>query len=366
MARRTDAPAAPAVDPWDATPEEERLNKVLAALQGEGKVKVSRRDEKGMLRYVGTLPLTDDFSEETVRENFGGGKYSLRFFLTPDNDSYATHMSMDIEGRPLERAAAGPAPVSPVAPHYGPVVPGDVGRLQLEIAELKGMVAGLAAAVKEGGGGGAGGALGQLKDVAEIVRSLMPAPAAGPGGAADVFQVAREAMAFGKEVSKGNGGADHAFPWDTVVEKGVLPLVDLAKKQAGTPGAPNPAPGAPAAKGPDMGALPAWARYVVMEQGFILQMAREGVEPATVATLLLDRWEKKMPAADWAAFGDAVSADGFADEATALAVQYLPGAAAVRPWLGQFLLAVAAEFTEEEPDTPGAASGGESQADRAS
>lgn len=348
MARRTDAPAPPAVDPWDATPEEERLNKVLAALQGEGKVKVSRRDEKGMLRYVGTLPLTDDFSEETVRENFGGGKYSLRFFLTPDNDSYATHMSMDIEGRPLERAAAGPAPAP--APSLLPTgaITADVANLHLQIAELKGMVAGLAAAVKDGGG--ASGGLAQLKDVAEIVRSLMPNAPAGAGGAADVFQVAREAMAFGKEVSKGGGG-EQGFPWETVVDKAVLPLVDLAKKQAGTPGAPNPAPGAPAAKGPDMAALPAWARYVVAEQGFILQMAREGVEPATVATLLLDRWEKKMPAVEWAAFGDAVSTEGFAEEATGLAVQYLPGAAAVRPWLGQFLLAVAAEFAEEEPET---------------
>jgi hypothetical protein len=350
MGRVPKVPEVPEGNPWDQTPEEERLNKVLAALQGEGKVKVSRRDDKGNLRYVGTLPLTDDFSEETVREAFGGGRYSLRFFLSQDNDSYATHMGMEIEGAPLAR---------PIVPAQAPVVPGvvpgtgsvsEVAALQMQVARLAGLVEGLTASMRESGGGG-GGSLSALKDVAEVVRSLMPA--GGTPGAGNVFEVAREAIAFGREVGKGGGGGEGGFPWEKLVDQGVIPLVDMARKQqdAAKPAANAPAPAAPTPKGPTMPGVPPWARYVLAEQGFITQMAREGVRPETVATLLLDRWEHKMPGAEWDAFGDAVTEAGFADQALALATQYVPALAEIRPWLGQFLLSVVAEMQDgDEPD----------------
>lgn len=355
MGRPPKVPEPPAVDPWDQTPEEERLQKVLAALQGEGKVKVSRRDEKGNLRYVGTLPLTDDFSEETVHEAFGGGRYSLRFFLTQDNDSYATHMGMEIEGPARERPVTPPAPAVPGTPGSGATFGAatEYAALQIQVARLTGLVEGLTAAMKESGGVG-GGSLAAIKDVAEVVRSLMPASPT-PAANQDVFGIAREAIAFGREVGKGGGGGD-GFPWEKVVDQGVLPLVDMARKQAGTPA---PAPGAPAATlpaatpgGPSMDGVPAWARYILAEQGFILGAARDDMNPETVAALLAERWHKKMPAPEWEAFGDAVAEDGFADQAAALAVQYLPGAAAVRPWLARFLAAVVDQLTEPEESGP--------------
>ena len=355
MGRPPKVPVEPAVDPWDQTPEEERLNKVLAALQGEGKVKVSRRDDKGNLRYVGTLPLTDDFSEETVREAFGGGRYSLRFFLSQDNDSYATHMGMEIEGPARER------PLAPTTPAAAPAMPGtgvagvEYAAMQMQLARLTGLVEGLTAAMREGGGAAGGGSLAALKDVAEVVRSLMPAAPAG-GGAGSVFEVAREAIAFGREVGKG-GGEGGGFPWDKLVDQGVVPLVDMARKQAEAnkgpaPNAPAPVKGALPPGAPNMAAIPSWARYVLAEQGFIVQMARDQVAPDTVAELLLDRWEHKMPGADWDAFGDAVTEPGFADQAVALAAQYVPALADVRVWFGQFLTAVADQMAGDDDAPP--------------
>lgn len=364
MAPRTPkAPAAiPPVEDFNATPEEERLDKVLSALQGEGKVKVSRRDDKGNLRYVGTLPLTDDFSEETVREAFGGGRYSLRFFLSPDNDSYAAHMPMEIEGpareRPLTPVAPAPA-VSGVVSGTGSVA--EVAALHVQIARLTGLVEGMTAAMQGQGGAGGGGSLAALKDVAEVVRSLMPAPG-GPGlGGSDAFAMAREALSFGRELNKATGDHEPGFPWEKVIDQGVVPLVELARKQQ-TPGAAAAAapaaPSAPAGGGPDMAALPAWAKYLVAERGFVLQMARDTVDPKAVAALLLDRWQKKMPAADWDAFADATGEDGFADAVVELAVKYLPGVSDVRPWFGQFVAAVVADFEEDEPSAEASPGGG--------
>lgn len=101
-----------------------------------------------------------------------------------------------------------------------------------------------------------------------------------------------------------------------------------------------------------MAAIPSWARYVLAEQGFIVQMARDQVAPDTVAELLLDRWEHKMPGADWDAFGDAVTEPGFADQAVALAAQYVPALADVRVWFGQFLTAVADQMAGDDDAPP--------------
>lgn len=346
------APVPPAVDPLAGgvgTAEEQRLDQILAGLEGEGSVKVSRRDDKGNLRYVGRLPLEDTFSEETVREAFGGGRYYLRFYT---NGEYSAGVGMEIEGAP-KMPGAGPAPVGAAPAPTAPVATGDHA-LALEVAQLRGLVAGLTASMQ--GGGGGGGGLAQLKDVAEIVRSLMPATANPPQGPGSVFEVAREALAFGREVGKDSGDRG-AFPWETVVEKGVLPLVDLAREHAArTPGGVPAASGAPTAPAKGAAAvppgIPTWARYLVAEQGFVVQMAKEEADPDTVADLLLNRWEKKMPAADWDAFQETTQAPGFVDQALALATQYLPGFAPVGAWVRRFLDAVVEQMQPEEPDAP--------------
>lgn len=375
MGRPPKAPPPPGPELGTQDPEEMRLDRILDGLEGEGFVKVSRRDEKGVLRYAGRLPLADDFGEETVRDAFGGGRFYLRFYT---GGAYQAGTGMEIEGPPKLSAPAATPPATP-----GPGV-ADVQRFQegaaggnvsllVEVARLRGLVEGLTASMGTGGGGAGGGALGQLKDVAEVVRSLMPGAAPTSGGdPTKVFELARAAIDFGKEVSGGGDGDGGGFPWSKVIDEGVRPLValatDQARKTAGAApaGAPAAAPAAPTHPATEAATkmllppgVPRWGQMLVAEAPFLLQMAREEMDPRTVADLLLARWEKNMTDAEWEAFATTVADPTFVEQTVRLAAQFIPGAAAVAPWLTAFCGAVVEDFAtqgedEPAPGTPGA------------
>jgi len=331
----------------EVDPDEESLEEEMRALgAGGARVRLMRKDERtGKLTHLESVAGTD-FSLDFIREQFGGGSYRAESRST--DGRYLNKVSFDIDARYRGARWADGVPVS-VALGVSP----DVQRLERIVERLVGAMAQPAAPPPN--------PLGQMKELAEIVRTLMPAPPPESNVSAlkETVELAKELVGMGREMVEETGYSDQP-PWERIIEQGVVPLVKMAAERGRRGVAPAPARLAlPASVTPPTVVAttpttvtsevqPVWqldlARYIPL----ILARAKKHADPETTAAFVLQELNEDTITA----IAGAAEADEFVDTVFAKLPPEFRADPNVEAWTREFLAAVPRLlFEEEEPAT---------------
>lgn len=352
-----DAPLEQAAEVFD-TPFDV-LDGVLAQLPpGEAVVNVMRRDNGhgGKLKYVRRIAVTPDFSLDTIRDRWGGGKFVLQFF-GPDERGRQAHVrsvTVDIEGEPHDEPAR-PDPARGPGPGVAELQALQSGAsglvtLQLELATLKGMLAGLTQ-----GKGTAPDPLEMMERLTTVIRNLQPAtPAAPAGNPSEILAFAREAVGFAKEMAP---GADESSAWEKLADKVGVPALQLIREgmaQRGHAGAlPPAAPAAPTVTGGAPVNAADWMQLAPYARQLVIR-AQQGRDPELAAEGLLEELEHAHPALFQEIAGLATQPNFATVAIERLALLDLRvNEPPIRAWLEQFAAHVAASFEEEQRNDDG-------------
>jgi len=311
------------------------------------RVRLHRKDERdGKLANMETVSR-DNFSVDYVREQFGGGEY-VAVAVTPTGQ-FIKRCTFKVDARykgarwAEPALAAGPIGVSP-----------DVQRLERVVERLVEALAKPAAPAVN--------PLGQMKELAEIVRTLMPAtpPESNVSALKETVGLAKELVGMGREMVEDAEPSDQP-PWDRIIEKGVVPIIEMAqraRRPAMAPVTARPALLAPVTPATVVAETPTavttttedqpvWqldlARYIPL----ILARARKHADPETTAAFVLQELNEDTVTA----IAGAAESDDFVD----MVFGKLPSEFRVDPnveaWTRDFLAAVPRLlFEEEEPE----------------
>jgi hypothetical protein len=321
----------------------ELLAELLANVgESDAVIRISRRGKAGGLEFCEQIPATPDFSEDTVKRDWGGGHYSIQFWGPnpdkPGQRKYIQSVTFHITGQPKEKQDEPDRPVGN----------GDHS-LALHLARLEGLVEGL----KSGGGAVARNPLDDLAKLTEVMRNLMPqnpAPGANPS---EILSFAREAVGFAKEMAPEPAG--ESTPWDKLIEKGIEPAIDVIKEamaqqkqiaggatvvpaiEAGvTAPVPPPVTVAPGA--------PMWQAEVAKVMPRLIARAQKGTDPEAIAYLFLE----DAPGGVVQELAKVAADPEFVPAALQVIEQYFPDVKPVHQWFHDFLTAVRDELLEEE------------------
>jgi hypothetical protein len=218
--------------------------------------------------------------------------------------------------------------------------------MQLELATVKGMLAGLTQAK----GTDSGNPLDNLEKLTTVIRNITPPAPSGGMGAAEVFGIVRDVMSLSKEMAP---ESSEGTPWGLIVEKAVEPAIGLigqalAAQKAGQDAAPMALPNAPAAPAALEPGAPMWQAELAKIVPRLLKRAREGKDPELAAAIFLE----DAPGGVVVQMEELAKDPQFVMTTLALAEQYFPEVREVRGWVEMFLKAVQVELTEPE-DAPG-------------
>jgi hypothetical protein len=210
--------------------------------------------------------------------------------------------------------------------------------LQLELATLKGMLAGMQAKGEQAN------PLDNLEKLTTVMRNLMP-PQAPTGGAmpSEILQFARDAVGLAKEFTP--EPVTEGVPWGLIAEKIVEPSIGLigqalAAQKAGAPlPAVNPVAEIPATT---TGA-PMWQVELAKIVPRLLKRARDGKDPELAAELFLE----DAPGGAVEQLAALAPDENFVPTVLALAEQNFPDVTPVRAWVQAFLEAVREQLLPE-------------------
>jgi hypothetical protein len=158
--------------------------------------------------------------------------------------------------------------------------------VQMELATLKGMLAGLTQAK----GADSASPLDNLEKLTSVIRNITPPPASGGMGAAEVFGIVRDVMSLSKEMAP---ESSEGTPWGMIIDKAVEPAIGLigqalAAQKAGQEPTPLPALQAPAAPAALEPGAPMWQAELAKIVPRLLRRAREGKDPDLAAAIFLE------------------------------------------------------------------------------
>jgi hypothetical protein len=353
MPKRLTANAPAALD--DLSEQDVSAYETLAAVleslgDSDAVIRISRARKTGGFEFCEQLPADPSFSPQYIKDNWGGGVYSVQLWGPKPGQTgtkYLKSVTVKVAGAPKEKKE--PEPEAPAARGFG--ADPSVVQLQLELATLKGMLAGMQTAKA----GESGNPLDNLEKLTTVMKNLMPAAPALPGAnPSEMLAFVREAMELGKTAAGGSGDGE-GTPWGLIVEKAVepaigligqalaaqkaggLPAVETAPVVAANPSAPALAPGAPM-----------WQAELAKIVPRLLKRAREGKDPELAAALFLE----DAPGGVVMQLEELAKDGGFVTTTLALAEQYFPEVKEVRGWVEMFLKAVQENLVEEEEPAP--------------
>jgi hypothetical protein len=308
------------------------------------RVRLLRKDERDSKLANMETVSADNFSVDYVREQFGGGEY-VAVAVDPSG-RFIKRVTFKVDARYQGARFAEPAP-PPMALGVSP----DVQRLERVVERLVEALGKPAAPAVN--------PLGQMKELAEIVRTLMPAtpPESNVSALKETVGLAKELVGMGREMVEDAEPSDQP-PWDRIIEKGVVPIIEMAQRArrpaiAPVPARPAlPAPVVPAAVVAETPTTvtqttegqPVWqldlARYIPL----ILARARKHADPETTAAFVLQELNEDTVTA----IAGAAEADDFVDTIFGKLPPEFRADANVEAWTREFLAAVPRLLFEEE------------------
>lgn len=312
----------------------------------EGFIKINRRGKSGGMEFCEQVPATPDFSEEYVSRNWGGGVYSIHMHgpdpERPGRMKYLTSVTFHIAGPARAVKASEEAkPTSVAGDGQSPAMV----QLMLELATLKGMVAGMQQQ------GGASNPLDNLEKLTTIVKNMMPANPQGGASPSEILAFARESVSFAKEMAPEPG---EGTPWGMIIDKAVEPAIGLIGQAlaAQKAGAPNVATVGMVEAPPAVAALPEgvpmWQVEIAKIVPRLLRRARDGKDPGLAAELFLE----DAPGGVVEQLAVLAQDENFVPTVLALAEQNFPDVTPVRQWVADFLQAVKESLLEAQADAP--------------
>jgi hypothetical protein len=316
----------------------------------EAVIRISRRGKSGGLEFCEQIPVDPAFSPQYIKENWGGGIYSVQFYGPKPGETgnkYLKQVTLRIAGAPREKKE------EPEGPTRGGLS-GDpaVLAMQLELATLKGMLAGLTQAK----GADAGNPLDNLEKLTTIVKNMMP-PTSGQLDPSAILGFAREAVGFAKEMAPEPAG--EVGVWDRILDRAVEPGIEvlkeaLAAQKAGVLAGtempmmgPGPVDPTPPTTTPGTGG-PMWQVELAKIVPRLLRRAREGKDPVLAAQLFLEDAPGGVVVELERLAGD----PQFVPVVLDLAERNFPEVTAVREWVREFVQAVQEELTPEPEPVP--------------
>lgn len=353
MTKRLTVDAPAAVDEESLSEQNIAAYEALAAVldnlgDSEAVLKIMRRAKTGGMEFCEQIAADANFSPQYIKDNWGGGVYGVQLWGPKPGETgtkYLKSVTVKIAGAPKEKKE--PEPERAVAGGADP----SLISLQLELATLKGMLAGMQTAKASEGGS----PLDNLEKLTTVMKNLMPAAPMAAGNPSEMLAFVREAMELGR--SAVGGGDGEGTPWGTIIEKAVEPALGLigqalAAQNAGVHGTPVPVP---VTETPPAGTAPAlqpgtpmWQAELAKIVPRLLRRAREGKSPELAADLFLE----DAPGGVVLQLGELAKEPEFVMTTLALAEQYFPEVKEVRGWVEMFLKAVQEGLVEEEAAPP--------------
>ena len=321
----------------------EALADVLDSLgESEALIRLNRRGKTGGMEFCEQVPADASFGPQYIKENWGGGVYSVQLWGPKPGETgvkYLKQVTVKIAGVPKEKKEPEAEPVARIG---SGIADASVIALQIELATVKGMLAGM----QTKGGGDGSNPLDNLEKLTTIVKNMMPPPApAGGMGAGEVFGIVRDVMNLSKEMAPEGGGSE-GTPWGMIIDKAVEPAIALIGQALAAQKAGQPMPGPTV---PDVVAVqqipsgaPMWQAELAKIVPRLLRRARDGKDPALAADLFLE----DAPGGVVEQLDALVDDPQFVPTVLALAEQNFPDVVPVRGWVGAFLEAVKESLIE--------------------